>query len=74
MKEISYKEYYNKVLGSWIGRVVGDFVGVPVELQGIDFIQQKYGDITNYPEPIDLNHVNENISGYHEIKGTISPY
>lgn len=59
MKEISNKEYYNKVFGSWIGRVVGDFVGAPVELKNTDFIQQKYGDITDFPEPIDLNYVND---------------
>ena len=57
--EISYKEYYNKVLGAWIGRVAGDFVGVPVELRSYESIKEKYGDITEYPEPIDLNHVND---------------
>ena len=59
MMEISYKEYYNKVLGAWIGRVAGDFVGVPVELKSYDDIKEMYGDITDYPEPIDLNHVND---------------
>ena len=59
MMEISYKEYYNKVLGAWIGRVAGDFVGVPVELKSYDDIKERYGDITDYPEPIDLNHVND---------------
>ncbi|MFX1455844.1 MAG: ADP-ribosylglycohydrolase family protein [Promethearchaeota archaeon] len=57
--EISSKEYYNKVFGSWIGRVVGDFVGVPVEARPYKFILEKYGDITDYPEPINLNHVND---------------
>ena len=32
MLQISSKVYYNKVLGSWLGRVAGDFVGAPVEL------------------------------------------
>ncbi|MFX1488891.1 MAG: ADP-ribosylglycohydrolase family protein [Promethearchaeota archaeon] len=59
MMEISYEEYYNKVLGAWMGRVAGDFVGVPVELMSYENIQEKYGDITDYPEPIDLNHVND---------------
>ncbi|MFW9865557.1 MAG: ADP-ribosylglycohydrolase family protein [Candidatus Thorarchaeota archaeon] len=59
MMEISYEEYYNKVLGAWIGRVAGDFVGVPLELKSYESIQEKYGDITDYPEPIDLNHVND---------------
>ncbi len=57
--EISYKEYYNKVLGAWIGRVAGDFVGIPVELRSYENIKEKYGDISVYPEPIDLNHVND---------------
>ncbi|MFW9882302.1 MAG: ADP-ribosylglycohydrolase family protein, partial [Candidatus Thorarchaeota archaeon] len=59
MKEISSKEYYNKVFGSWLGRVAGDFVGVPVELRSYESIKEKYGDITDYPEPINLNHVND---------------
>ena len=59
MIDISYNEYYNKVLGSWIGRVVGDFVGAPVELKNVDIIKQKYGNIIDFPEPIDLNYVND---------------
>ncbi|MFX1570484.1 MAG: ADP-ribosylglycohydrolase family protein, partial [Promethearchaeota archaeon] len=59
MKEISYKDYYNRVLGSWIGRVVGDFVGIPVELMSYENIKNKYGEITNYPEPINHDHVND---------------
>jgi ADP-ribosylglycohydrolase len=59
MLKISSKEYYNKVLGSWIGRVVGDFVGAPVEFQPYSLIKEKYGNITYYPEPIDLNQVND---------------
>ena len=59
MIELRFKEYYNKVLGSWIGRVAGDFVGVPVELRSYEDILNKYGDITDYPEPINLSHVND---------------
>ena len=59
MKEISSKEYYNRVFGSWLGRVAGDFVGVPVEGRPYELIKEKYGDITDFPEPIDLNHVND---------------
>ncbi|MBA7515057.1 hypothetical protein ES705_07095 [subsurface metagenome] len=59
MMELSSKEYYNRVLGSWIGRVAGDFVGVPVELRSYEDILNKYGDITDYPEPINLSHVND---------------
>ncbi|MBY8980972.1 MAG: ADP-ribosylglycohydrolase family protein [Candidatus Lokiarchaeota archaeon] len=59
MKELTSEEYYNKVYGSWLGRVAGDFVGVPVELKSYKNIKVKYGNITNFPEPIDLNHVND---------------
>ena len=59
MKEITSEEYYNKVFGSWLGRVAGDFVGIPVELKSYASIKAKYGDIISYPEPIDLNHVND---------------
>ncbi len=59
MKTLAYKEYYNKVLGSWIGRVAGDFVGAPVEFKPYSDIKEKYGNITSYPEPIDLNYVND---------------
>jgi ADP-ribosylglycohydrolase len=59
MLKISSKEYYNKVLGSWIGRVAGDFVGAPVEFRPYSLIKEKYGNITHYPEPIDLNQVND---------------
>ncbi len=59
MNILTSKEYYDKVLGSWLGRVAGDFVGAPVEFQPYSLIKEKYGDITYYPEPIDLNQVND---------------
>jgi len=59
MKEISYRDYYNKVLGSWIGRVAGDFVGAPVELRDIKTIKRRYGEITYFPKKINLNYVND---------------
>lgn len=59
MKEISMKEYYNKVFGSWIGRVVGDFVGAPVELRDIKYIKRRYGEISYFPKKINLNYVND---------------
>jgi len=59
MLEISSKEYYNKVLGSWLGRVAGDFVGAPVEFRPYSLIEEKYGNITYYPEPVDINQVND---------------
>ncbi len=41
MLKISSKDYYNKVLGSWIGRVAGDFVGAPVEFIPYSLIEEK---------------------------------
>jgi len=59
MKEISIDEYYDKVLGSWQGRIAGDFVGAPVEFMDSAIAQKKYGEITYFPEPIDLDYVND---------------
>ena len=59
MKEITSDEYYNKVFGSWLGRVVGDFVGEPIEFMPYEKIKEKYGDIEYYLKPIDLNYVND---------------
>ena len=59
MKKITVKNYYNRVYGSWLGRVVGDFVGAPVEFRPVIDMRTKYGEITYYPEPIDLDYVND---------------
>ncbi len=59
MLEINFKEYYNKVLGSWLGRVAGDFVGAPVEFMPYSQKKKKYGTITYFPEPVDINYVND---------------
>ena len=59
MYELTSKEYYNKVLGSWLGRITGDFVGAPLEFMPYFDRKSKYGDIIGYPEPIDLAYVND---------------
>ena len=59
MNELTYKNYYNKVLGSWLGRIAGDFVGAPVEFMPYNDRKKKFGDITYYPKPIDLSYVND---------------
>ena len=59
MKEITFKEYYKKVYGSWLGRIAGDFVGAPLELRPIKTIQRRYGEINYYPNKINLNNVND---------------
>jgi len=59
MKELTSEAYYNKVYGSWIGRVAGDFVGAPLELRPIKTIKRRYGEIDYYPKKINLNYVND---------------
>ncbi len=59
MQKLTSKDYYDKVLGSWIGRVAGDFVGEPVEFWPYETIIEKHGDIDYYLKPIDLNYVND---------------
>ncbi len=59
MKEISSAEYEEKVLGSWIGRVVGDHVGAPLEFRPHGEIQEKYGNLSYYPQPVDPDYVND---------------
>ena len=59
MRTLTSKEYYNRVLGSWLGRVAGDFIGAPVEFMPYFEKKRKYGNITYFPEPVDLNYVND---------------
>ena len=59
MKYLTSSEYYDRVHGSWIGRVVGDFVGAPLELRTIKTITRRYGEIDYYPQEINLNAVND---------------
>lgn len=59
MREISSQEYSNKVFGSWYGRIIGDFVGYPVEFRPYRYIKAKYGEINDYPKDIDLEYVND---------------
>jgi ADP-ribosylglycohydrolase len=59
MYKLTSKEYYNKVLGSWLGRIAGDFVGAPVEFMPYFEKKKKFGNIIYYPKPIDLNYVND---------------
>ncbi len=60
MKEITSDEYYNRVFGSWLGRVAGDFVGAPLEFKPYGKLIKKYGDnLNDYPKEIDLDYVND---------------
>ncbi|NVM43793.1 MAG: ADP-ribosylglycohydrolase family protein [Candidatus Lokiarchaeota archaeon] len=59
MKTLTKNDYYNKVFGSWLGRIAGDFVGAPLELRPVNTIRRRYGEINSYPTKIDLNYVND---------------
>ncbi|MFO7795930.1 MAG: ADP-ribosylglycohydrolase family protein [Promethearchaeati archaeon] len=59
MKELSKKVYYNKVYGSWLGRISGDFVGAPIEFLPIILRKLIYGEIHYYPRTVDINYVND---------------
>jgi ADP-ribosylglycohydrolase len=59
MKELSLNNYYDRVLGSWQGRIAGDFMGAPVEHLNYETIREKYGEITYFLEKINLDYVND---------------
>jgi len=59
MTQISKETYFDGVLGSWLGRISGDFVGAPLEFKPYTYIRLRYGDIKYYPKPIDLDYVND---------------
>jgi len=60
MKELTSKDYYNRVFGSWLGRVAGDFVGAPLEFRPYGKLIKKYGDnLNDFPKEIDLDYVND---------------
>ena len=59
MKKISFDDYYNRVYGSWLGRISGDFVGAPLEFKPYKYIKILYGNLEYYPKRIDLNYVND---------------
>ena len=59
MKELSLNNYYDKVLGSWQGRVAGDFIGAPVEHLNYETIRKKYGEVMYFIEKINLDYVND---------------
>lgn len=70
MIKITEKEYYNKVLGSWQGRIAGDFIGAPIEFIAYEEIQKNYGEISYFLKPINLDYVNDD--EMYEICGLIA--
>ncbi|TXT61907.1 MAG: hypothetical protein BAJALOKI1v1_1080009 [Promethearchaeota archaeon] len=59
MRRLTKEEYYNKVYGSWLGRISGDFVGAPLEFKPYTLIKLFYGELEYYPKPIDVDYVND---------------
>ncbi|MHA1276174.1 MAG: ADP-ribosylglycohydrolase family protein [Candidatus Helarchaeota archaeon] len=59
MQRISDSEYYNKVYGGWLGRVIGSQLGAPLELRPYFYIKHKYRNLNNYVKRITGNEVND---------------
>jgi ADP-ribosylglycohydrolase len=58
------EEYYNKVHGGWLGRVIGSHFGAPIEFFPYSDLTEKYcqggmREITGYIEPVDPDHIND---------------
>ncbi|MBN2156736.1 MAG: ADP-ribosylglycohydrolase family protein [Candidatus Lokiarchaeota archaeon] len=69
------EEYYNKVLGGWLGRVAGSHFGTPLEFRPYKYIQKKYCDkgtkeITGYVKPVNTETVNDD--EIYEIVGLLT--
>jgi ADP-ribosylglycohydrolase len=56
---ITIKEYYEKVLGGWLGRCIGSQLGAPLELRPFWYIQWKYKALNNYIKKVTGNEVND---------------
>ncbi len=67
---ISSEEYYNKVYGGWLGRVIGSQLGGPLELRPFFYIQRKYRNLNNYVKEITGNEVNDD--EIYEIVGLLT--
>ncbi len=70
MSKIAQKEYYDKVLGSWLGRISGDFVGAPLEFKPYTLNRLFHGNLSYYPKPVDITYVNDD--EMYEICGLIA--
>lgn len=58
------QEYYERVHGGWIGRVVGSHLGAPLEFRPYFYIQRRYcgggkSDITSFVKHVDPDAVND---------------
>jgi ADP-ribosylglycohydrolase len=59
MRKIDSIVYFDRVYGSWLGRIAGDFVGAPLEFKPYQYLKWRYGDLDYYPRAIDLAYVND---------------
>ncbi len=63
-------DYYNKVYGGWLGRVIGSQLGAPLELHPYFSIRRKYGRLNNYIKKITGNEINDD--EIYEIVGLVT--
>ncbi len=59
MQKLTQAEYYDKVYGGWLGRVIGSQLGAPLELRPYFYIRHKYKNLNNYVKEIRGNEVND---------------
>ncbi len=57
--KLNGKDYYNKVYGGWLGRVIGSQLGAPLEIRPYFYIQRKYAGLDNYVKKITGKEVND---------------
>ena len=58
-QKLTWKEYYNKVHGGWLGRVIGSQLGGPLELRPYFYIKHKHRNINKYVKEITGDEVND---------------
>ena len=68
-------EYYDKVFGAWLGRVVGSHFGAPLEFRPFSYTQRKYcmggqKEITGYVRRVNPDQVNDD--EIYEIVGLVA--
>ncbi|MFX1297741.1 MAG: ADP-ribosylglycohydrolase family protein [Promethearchaeota archaeon] len=59
VQKLTRKEYYTKVYGGWLGRVIGSQLGGPLELRPYFYIQHRYKNLNNYVKKITGSEVND---------------
>ena len=57
--KITRSEYYDRVYGGWLGRVIGSHLGAPLELRPYFYIQRKHANLNNYIKKITGKEVND---------------